>query len=135
MSSTTKFDDPSTSPNKDEALIIKTFSEIIQRALQSSFGESASKAIIFILKEALKEDPCEAFWRNPRTVYSTMIDVFGNGTKVLINALIADISRRCGVEMRPEHLIKLIESGDQSSIEEIRSIIRKICQLYGGERM
>lgn len=115
--------------------IIKIFSEICIRIIYSSLGESAGGAILFLLHKDLGRDPFEVFWEDPKTFYHTIEKIFGAGTKVLINLLIAGINRESGLNINPEHFLELMRSGDQSSVEEIRSSLKRAAELRGGEDM
>lgn len=113
--------------------IIKIFGEICIRAIHSSLGESAGEAVLFFLRRDLGRDPFEVFWEDPKTFYHTMEKIFGAGTKILINLLIAGINRESGLNINPEHFLELMRSGDQSSSDEIRSFLKRVAELCGSE--
>lgn len=113
------------------AHFIETFRETSRRIICSSLGESAGEAVLFFLREALKRDPFEALWDNPRTVYHEMVRVFGEGAKVLINLIVTNINRECGLNISPEYFLELMRNGNQRSVEELRSFLRKMAEIRG----
>lgn len=107
---------------------IKVFRMVSRRVLCSSLGFSSGKAILFFLKEALGRDPFEVLWENPKAFYDEIVKVFGDGAKILISILVENINLECGLSMSPEHFIEIIQSENQSSLEEIRSFIRMVAE-------
>lgn len=107
---------------------INAFRETSRKIICSSLGESAGEAAIFLLKEALRRDPFEVLWENPREFYEEMVRVFGEGAKVLINVLIISIDREYGLSMRPERFLELMREGNQRALEEIRSFMRMVAE-------
>ncbi|MCS7116494.1 MAG: hypothetical protein RMJ31_04530 [Nitrososphaerota archaeon] len=114
----------------DVHYIIEVFREICKRTLQSLLGEASGEAVLFLLRKNLGRDPSEVFWEDPGAVYREMERIFGIGAKVLINFLVTKINEKFDLNMNPEHFLDLMRSGDQHSVEEIRSFLAKIAELY-----
>ncbi|MCX8170733.1 MAG: hypothetical protein N3E47_01995 [Candidatus Bathyarchaeota archaeon] len=120
----------------EEDSIIEVFRNVCRRALHSGLGESAGEAVLFFLHRGLGRDPFNALWEDPKSVYYEMEKIFGVGAKILINLLIAGVNKEYGLNMNHERLLELMRCGDQMSIEEIRSFMRKIAEAHkyrGGE--
>lgn len=114
----------------DKGSAIEVFRDVSKRALRFSLGESAGEAVLFFLHRSLGRDPFDALWDDPKSVYHELEKIFGVGTKVLINLLIMEVKRKYGLNMSPERFLELMRSGDQMSIEEIRSFIRKVAETH-----
>lgn len=120
--------------NNSSETSLRVFCTLSRRIIYSMLGESAGKAILFFLQEALRRDPFEVLWENPKAFYDEMSRIFGEGTKVLINILLTNIDRECGLSMNPEHFIEIVQSSNQGSLEEIRSFIRDVAKRCGGHK-
>lgn len=114
----------------EKSLIIEDLHNVFKRILYSSLGESASEALLFILRKELGSDPIETFWKDPKTVYHAMEKTLGAGAKVLINVLITRIGQEYGLNMKPEYFLDLMRRGEQSSIREIRAFLKRIAELH-----
>ncbi|MEM2384833.1 MAG: hypothetical protein QXL74_06025 [Candidatus Bathyarchaeia archaeon] len=114
-----------------ERRFIEVFRETSRKIICSSLGESAGEAVLFFLREALKCDPFEVLWEDPRAVYYEMMRVLGEGAKVLINLLVTNINRERGLNMSPDHFLELMRNGDQRSVEELRLFLRKMAEVHG----
>ncbi|MEM1586945.1 MAG: hypothetical protein QXX99_05925 [Candidatus Bathyarchaeia archaeon] len=115
----------------DESLVIDVFRRVFRKILFSSLDESAGGAILFFLHEKLGRYPFEVFWENTRAVYHIMEEIFGAGTKVLINLILMSINKWYNIDMSLEHFLDLISRGNKESIEEIRFFLRKIAESCG----
>ncbi|MEM2151408.1 MAG: hypothetical protein QXG68_07810 [Candidatus Bathyarchaeia archaeon] len=113
-----------------ERRFIEVFRETLRKMICSSLGESAGEAVLFFLREALKRDPFEVLWEDPRAVYYEMTKVLGEGAKVLINLLVTNINRECGLNISPDHFLKLMRNGNQRSVEELRLFLRKMAEVH-----
>ncbi|MEM4982869.1 MAG: hypothetical protein QXK73_04685 [Candidatus Bathyarchaeia archaeon] len=113
--------------------LIEFLRSIFKKTLHSTLGGSASEAVLFFLKKGLSRDPFDVFWEDPRAFYRGMERVFGVGAEVLIKLLVSRINSEFGLNISPGHFLDLMRNGDQSSIEEIRSLIKKVAKLYESE--
>ncbi|MEM3955633.1 MAG: hypothetical protein QW424_02625 [Candidatus Bathyarchaeia archaeon] len=113
--------------------VINAFREICGQIFYSLLGESAFEATLFFLRRGLGRDPFEVFWNDPKTFYHEMEKVFGVGAKVLIKLLMSRINSEFGLNMSPERFLELMRRGDERSVEEIRSFLIKIAELYRGQ--
>lgn len=109
---------------------LKIFSEVSKEVFYSSLGEATTEAILFLLNRMLSRDPFEVLWREPKTFYREMEKVLGSGVKVLFTLLVSKINSRFGLNIDGERFLELMQSCDQKSIEELRSFIKKIAELY-----
>ncbi|MEM2464782.1 MAG: hypothetical protein QXL85_04080 [Candidatus Bathyarchaeia archaeon] len=119
--------------SKDD--FIRVFSEVCKRTLYSSLGESAGEAILFFLGRDLGRDPFESLWDDPRAFYNSIERILGVGAKILISVLITSIDREYGLNTDPEYFLNLMRGGDQRSVEEIRSFMKRVadaCKSGGG---
>ena len=114
----------------EKSFVIEIFGTVLRNILRSSLGESAGEAVLFFLRRGLGRDPFEAFWDNPKSVYQEMVNIFGVGAKILINILVMRINSEFGLNMSSERFVELMQRGDESSVEEIRSSLTKIAELY-----
>jgi hypothetical protein len=106
--------------------VIEFFSCLFRRVLASSLGESAAEALLSVLKRGLGREPSEIFWENPKEFYSGMEKTIGMGAEVLVRLLVDAINRESNLNMSPDKFIELMRSGNPKSIEEIRSILRRL---------
>ncbi|MEM2728715.1 MAG: hypothetical protein QXF59_06570 [Candidatus Bathyarchaeia archaeon] len=113
--------------------IIENFREVCKRIFYSSLGESASEAALFFLRRGLGRDPFEVFWEDPGAFYRELERVFGVGAKVLIKLLVSRINSEFGLNMSSERFVELMQRGDESSVEEIRSFLTKIAESCRGK--
>lgn len=114
--------------------IIEDFREVCKQILCSSLSESACEAALFFLRRGLGRDPFEVFWDNPGVFYRELEKVFGVGARVLIRLLVSRINNEFSLNMNPQRFLELMQRGDQQSIDEIRSFIAKVSELYRGRR-
>ncbi|MEM1582871.1 MAG: hypothetical protein ABIM44_01545 [candidate division WOR-3 bacterium] len=110
--------------SKNSCPAIEGFRETCRRIIYSSLGESAGKAALLFMQRDLGRDPFDALWEDPRGVYCAMEKIFGRGVKVLVHILVAGINRERGLNISPERFLELMCNGNQSSVEEIRSIVK-----------
>lgn len=109
---------------------LRVLSVVFSEFLRSSLGEAAGEAILFLLRRELKRDPFEVFWENPKAFYRGIERVLGVGAKILIKLLISRINSELGLSMSPERFLKLMQSDNKSSIEEVRSFIANMHESY-----
>lgn len=88
---------------------------------------------MFFLRRDLGRDPFEVFWDDPGAIYREMEKVFGVGAKVLIKLLVSRINSEFGLNISSERFLELMRSGDQRSIDEMRSFLTKIAESYKGK--
>lgn len=121
--------------SSEKEFIIGVFRDFFRKTLCSSLGESAGKAVLLLIQKRLKDDFFNVLWEDPRAAYSEMERVFGVGINVLINLLAAEIEREYSLKMNPEHFLNLMRSGDQRSIEEMRSFLRRMAESHLKKRV
>ncbi|MEM3479840.1 MAG: hypothetical protein QXV74_07360 [Candidatus Bathyarchaeia archaeon] len=73
------------------------------------------------------------FWEDPGAFYRELERVFGVGAKVLIKLLVSRINSEFGLNMSSERFVELMQRGDESSVEEIRSFLTKIAESCRGK--
>lgn len=122
---------PNTSPldpsNMSDAEILR---ELFRKILHSLLGESAGEAVLLLLEKNLQQDLGRTLWEDPGRIYHELFKIFGEGTKVLISIMISRINQEFKLNVESEKIMKLMCSKDQSSAEELRSIMRLIVKLY-----
>ncbi|MGP3702811.1 MAG: hypothetical protein ACKD6N_03430 [Candidatus Bathyarchaeota archaeon] len=112
---------------------VEVFREIFRKIVYSSLGESAGEVLMFFLQKDLGRDPFNIFWENPEAFYYTIKKVFGVGAEVLINLLVGEINKGCGLNINQEHFLELICSGSQGCVEELHNFLKKVAELYRRE--
>jgi len=123
------------SPNTSSSDISSTSNaeilrELFRKILHSLLGESAGETVLLLLEKNLQQDLGRTLWEDPRRIYYELFKIFGEGTKVLINIMISRINQEFKLNIESEKIMKLACSKDQSSAEELRSIMRLIVKLY-----
>ncbi|MEM2482025.1 hypothetical protein DSO06_00370 [Candidatus Nezhaarchaeota archaeon WYZ-LMO8] len=118
----------------DHSAATKAFREVCKLILYSLLGDSACEATLFYMHRSLGRDSFEVLWDDPKSFYRELEKVFGVGAKILIKLLVSRINSELGLNISPERFLELMCADDQHSIEELRSLITKIVEMYRGRR-
>lgn len=119
----------------EREFIIGVFRDFFRKTLCSSLGESAGKAVFLLIQKGLGRDFFEVFWEDPKAACCEIERIFGVGANVLISLLAAGIEREYNLKMSPERLLDLMRSGDHSSREEVRSLLRNMAESHLKKRV
>lgn len=106
------------------------FYKLFRKSLRTLLGNSTGEAVLLLVKRSLQRDIDEALLKNPREVYDELSRIFGVGTRVLMNVIVSNINKECGLDVKPEKFVELMCSEDRGKLEEMRSIMRLIAKSY-----
>ncbi|MCX8142308.1 MAG: hypothetical protein N3F04_06075 [Candidatus Nezhaarchaeota archaeon] len=116
----------------EKNFVIRTSRSIFKNLLCSSFGESAGEAILFLLRKELGCDPFEMLWDNPEAVFNALKEIFGVGTRILIDTLLMRINQEYGLNVSLKCILHHTynDRWSQAKVKEVRSFLRRVVQLH-----